>query len=318
MDFKKDSPAFARLLGEMKTGQPAHTFVIEGKDEKSRRDAAMLCAAALDCECTEREEIPCGRCSSCSKIISGRHPDVTFVGGEDGAKVSVDEIRRVRSDVFQSAFEAENKIVIFNGAHLLSAQAQNALLKILEEPPQKVYFILTCPSSNMLLPTVSSRCAKYSLGELGKEEIYNSVSELCKNIGDNEKKRYSNVLLMLDGFEMTEKNIDRLAAALEICDKFYGDGVFPFELLPVKKEESEALKLTFKILALCALEVIRAKKGVAAENPILKSNVLSDSAARLSLRSAYSQYELFTQVLDRLLTSANLSAVTALLRTELA
>lgn len=317
MDIKKTNSALSYILGEIRANQLPHTFVLEGKDEKSRREAALFCACALDCECETGADVPCEKCAPCSKILSGRHPDVTVIGKDNDAKVSVDDVRKVRSDVYQSAFEAENKVVILNQAHLLNVQSQNALLKILEEGPEKVYFILTCPSANMLLPTVSSRCTKYSLGELERGEILVTVSELVKGATPEEKERLSSALMMLDGFEMTGKNMERLVFALTVCDKFYNEGEFPFGLLPTKKEESEMLKLTFRMLALCALEISRSKKGVKSESAILTRDAMQKAQSRVSVRYAFSLYELFSEIYEKLEMNANLSAVTAYLRSEL-
>ncbi len=317
MDFGKQDAVLANILSEIKSGQLPHTFVIEGKDEASRQEAAAICAAALVCECEDKSTLPCGECTACRKIFAKRHPDVTVLSSAGGEQVRVDDVRRVRADAYATPFEADNKIVIFREAQLFNVQSQNALLKILEEPPQRVYFILTCPAANMLLPTVNSRCAKFSLGSLGKEEIYRSVSELCKAEDEQTKHRYSSLIAMLEGFEMTEKNIAHLPLALKICDEFYESGKFPFSLLPTKKEDTEDLKLIFKALALCALEITKVKKGAEAQGGVLCRRVLSSAAARLSLRSAFSQHELFCTVLERLEASANLGAVMALLRAEL-
>lgn len=317
MDFRKDSAALAQILGEIKAQQLPHTFVIEGKDAASRQEAAAFCAATLVCECEDKSMLPCGVCTACKKIASKRHPDVAVLAPGDGTQVRVDDVRKIRTDAYATPFEAENKVVIFEQAQLLNVQSQNALLKILEEPPERVYFILTCPAANMLLPTVSSRCARFSLGSLSDEENYRSVCGLCKGEGEPAKRRYSSLISMLEGFEMTEKNIARLPLVLEICDEFYGSGKFPFSLLPTKKEDGETLKLIFKALALCALEITGAKKAARGMHGVLDRSTLSAATARFSLRSALAYYELFCEVHDKLCANANVGAIVALLRAEL-
>ncbi len=317
MDFTKNGAVLAQLLGDIKAGQLPHTLVIEGKDSASRSQTASFLASALVCECDDKSKLPCGKCTACIKVGARRHPDVTVLGFEDGAQVRVDDIRRIRTDAYATPFEAESKVIIFCEAQMLNVQSQNALLKILEEPPQRVYFILTCPAANMLLPTVNSRCARFSLGTLDSEEIYRSVSAIFKQQSESTRRRCSAVISMLEGFEMTEKNLQQLSQALEICDEFYGSGRFPFASLPAKKEDTDVLKLIFKVLALCALEITEEKKNANGMHGIFDREALSGAAARFSLRSAFSLYELFSEAHDKLCANANLGAVMAYLRAQL-
>lgn len=307
--------AFALLLSEIKAGQLPSTIVLYGKDEASRHKTALLCAKALLCE-GEMESLPCGECGACRKTELGRHPDVTVLAPVDGAVPKVDDIRRVRTDVFASPFEADKKVVIFEMAHMLNVQSQNALLKILEEPPKNVYFILSCPSTDMLLPTVSSRCAKFSLGALGYSEIYSSVNDLATELGEAEKQSITAAICYLDGFELTAKKIDCLRKSLEICRDFYASGRFPYEKLPVKKEDSDTLKLIFKSLALCALEIAGAKKGAEKRNCILTAPVRGFAMSHFPLKKFFSQYEFFCEMSERLEANANVAAVLAVVRSE--
>lgn len=299
------------MLAEIKSGTFPGTVLIEGKDESSRMEAARLCAAALICE---SEDKPCGECKSCKKVLSGRHPDVTVVSSEDD-KVSVSDIRKIRLDAVVSPFEAECKIIIFDKAQTLNVQSQNALLKILEEPPKGVYFILTSPSSKLLLATVDSRCTKFSLGAVSIEDIYHSVCEFSKDTQKEENLRLSNIAFYLDGFVPGEKSVSMIKVALGICKDFYSKGKFPFEKLPNKKDDSELLKIILKVLSLSALEVLKAKKGILPENEgILGKDVLLSATGRIPSKTAFYQYGFFCELYERLDENANLGAVIASLR----
>ncbi len=311
MDIKNPGTALSLLLNEIKSGTLPKTFLIEGKDEASRKEAARICAAALVCE---KNEAPCTECNACRKVLEERHPDVTVINAEQ-SKVGVDDIRKVRLDANISPFEAECKIVIFDSAHTLNVQSQNALLKILEEPPQSVYFILTAPSSKLLLPTVDSRCAKFSLGSISAKDVYRSVCDFSGDLAQADNMRICNAVLYLDGFVPGEKSISALKNAIDICTDFYTSGRFPFDRLPVKKEESGNLQLILRVLSLCSLEILKSKKGTKPANGgILGKESLETAVMRTPLKTAFYRYGLFTELSERIDENANLSAVTASLR----
>lgn len=311
MDNLNPGTALSLLLSEIKSGTLPKTILIEGKDEKSRKEAAMLCAAALMCE---SDSAPCLECDSCKKVMSGRHPDVTVISPQD-RKISVDDIRQVRLDANISPFEAECKVVIFQQAQTLNVQSQNALLKILEEPPRSVYFILTAPGAKLLLSTVDSRCAKFSLGSLSMQDIYRSVCEFSDGTPESDKLRMCNAVLYLDGFVPDEKSMAQLKLSMDICDEFYTSGRFPFESLPCKKEDSELLKLVFKVLSLYALTLLKAKKGtIPTDGGVMGSAGLSAAMSRFPTKTAFYHYGFFCELYERLLNNANVSAVIAALR----
>ncbi len=311
MDLKNPGTAVSLLLSEIKSGTLPKTILIEGKDEISRREAAGIVAAALVCENGEK---PCLECGGCKKALSGRHPDITVVAPQE-EKVSVDDIRKVRLDANISPFEAECKVIIFECAQLLNIQSQNALLKILEEPPARVYFILTAPSSKLMLQTVDSRCAKFSLGSLSRDDVYRSVCEFSDGANIDENNRLCSAVLYLDGFIPDEGSIKNLKYALDICTSFYSSGRFPFEKLPSKKEDSEILQLILKVLSLCSLEIIKAKKGtMSKEGGILGKEALENAVMRVPLKTAFSQYSFFGDLCERLGENANFASVTAVLR----
>ena len=312
MDINNPGTALSLIFSEIKAGTLPKTFLIEGKDESSRSLAARYCAAALICS---SEKIPCLTCNSCMKVLDGRHPDVTVIAPSEDRKVSVEDIRKVRLDAGISPFEADCKIIIFEQAQTLNIQSQNALLKILEEPPKSVYFILTSPSSKLLLATVDSRCAKFSLGSLSKKDVYGSVCGFSGSTSESENMRICNAVLYLDGFIPSEKSIAHLREAMNIADEFFGSGRFPFTLLPSKKEDGDLLKLILKVLALYALTVMKAKKGTLPEDGgIPGREVLSRAMSTTPLKTAFYRYGFFCELYERLEENANLGTVIAALR----
>ena len=136
--------------------------VLEGGTADGRRELALFLArAAL---CSGEGERPCGVCSNCVKALAGSHPDLRVEGGSGAARsFHVDVVRSVRDDAFIRPNEAARKVFVLLEAQAMSEQAQNALLKVLEEPPPSVLFLLTVPSASMLLPTVRSRSQLFRL-----------------------------------------------------------------------------------------------------------------------------------------------------------
>jgi len=142
-----------------------HALLIEGPRGSGRKMLASIIAQAAVCTAQER---PCGVCAQCRKAQTG-HPDITWLRGDGTAKsLRVDVIRELREQTAVKPNEAAFKVAVIADADAMNVQAQNALLKILEEPPSYMLFIITAESRTRFLPTVQSRCVCVSL--LGVEE----------------------------------------------------------------------------------------------------------------------------------------------------
>ena len=135
------------------------------------RAAKMLAGAAV---CLAGHDVPCGVCRGCRKAASGSHPDIIPVvrqmdrNGNLRRELTVDQIRELAADAQVLPNEAERKVYIIEEAELMNLNAQNAALKLLEEPPATVIFVLCAVNSNQLLETVRSRCLTLSVA--GGEE----------------------------------------------------------------------------------------------------------------------------------------------------
>lgn len=134
-----------------------HAIIVESKDkEKSLELAYFLSMWAV---CTDKNK-PCGICKQCHKAKEKAHADIKYAYPEKKSKTySIDQMRDVLKDSFIRPNEANAKVYIFEEAdNRLSAVVQNSFLKLLEEPPQNVFFILLCENSKKLLITILSRC----------------------------------------------------------------------------------------------------------------------------------------------------------------
>lgn len=149
----------------LRRGRGAHAYVLEGPPGSGRHTAARLIAAASLCEMRDdpAAPLPCGRCLSCRKILSGRSVDVLTVSRGERATLGVEPIRAVRDSLWVTPNDGDRKFYVIEDAHLMTPQAQNALLLSLEEPPDCVMFLLLCEDASLLLETVRSRAPVLSM-----------------------------------------------------------------------------------------------------------------------------------------------------------
>ncbi|MBE6733453.1 MAG: DNA polymerase III subunit delta' [Ruminococcaceae bacterium] len=161
-----------------------HAIILEGEAGLGKHTlAAYLSRAIL---CSENKK-PCGECKSCRLNLSGSHPDVITVAPEDKKKnISVNQIRELRQTAFVKPHMAERKVLIIDKAETMNEQSQNALLKVLEEPPKSVYFILIAETAAALLETVLSRCVKFTLSVPEKAAAKEWISSNVKPKRDDE------------------------------------------------------------------------------------------------------------------------------------
>ncbi|MBQ8683413.1 MAG: AAA family ATPase [Clostridia bacterium] len=172
-----------RLAAEIDAGRFPHALLIEGAPGSGRRTLAGIVARAAVCRGVGDK--PCGACAACVKTV---HPDITLLGG-DGEALTVDTIRRLRDEAFVLPNEAPYRVMILAEAQTMTPQAQNALLKILEEPPAHVLFILTCNNRTALLETIRSRCVCLTLTAVPWEEAAPVLAERLPQMAEEERKR---------------------------------------------------------------------------------------------------------------------------------
>ena len=166
--------SFSQLLGNeqlkknlqvsLEKGRISHFYLISGPEGSGKHTLARLLAAAILCRSAEK---PCLACNACRKVMGDTHPDFITVVDTEHKYIPVDMVREIRDDVFVRPNEAEKKIYLF--AQELRIEGQNALLKILEEPPSYGVFMLLTDNPEKLLPTVRSRCTELRLQGMAPE-----------------------------------------------------------------------------------------------------------------------------------------------------
>lgn len=182
--------AYATLAAYLRGERLPHALLLEGPTGCGKLTFAREVAAAALC-IGDGSDKPCGECASCLKATKQIHPDITLYQGAGGARsFHVDAVREIRRDAFVSPNEAETKVLLLRNVQEMTIQAQNALLKIIEEPPATAMFVLTCENKAALLGTILSRVAVISLELPAVEQAIQALTVLEPE-ADAEKLRES-------------------------------------------------------------------------------------------------------------------------------
>ena len=154
----------------------SHAYIINGEKSSGKEYIAKVFAMALQCEKGVTE--PCQECRSCKQALSGNQPDIIRLNHEKPNTISVDDIRKqINGDVAIKPYSSPYKIYIINEAEKMNTQAQNALLKTLEEPPEYAVILLLTANINALLPTIVSRCVVLNMKPVADEKVRKFLME---------------------------------------------------------------------------------------------------------------------------------------------
>ena len=156
-------------------GRLHHAYLFIGPAHLGKATLAVQLAQALNCDA---DTPPCGVCASCTRIADGNHADVRLVSlGDNAASIGIDAVRDIINSAHLRPYEGRTRVFIITEADLLTRDAANALLKVLEEPPDDVVLILVGNSADNLLPTVRSRCQTFNFRPLPVSEVARILQE---------------------------------------------------------------------------------------------------------------------------------------------
>ena len=264
LDLISSSSVFLNEKTALINGKGSHAYIIEGIQGIGKMSFALASSCIHFCESTEK---PCFQCAGCKKVKERIHPDIHIIKPEKNI-LRVDQVRQVLSTIYETPYEGKSKIYIFEQFHLANEQAQNALLKTLEEPPKSVTFFLLCENALALLPTVRSRCKKLRLTEFSEEKIFEHLEKVfpenvrnryaaknCSgNVGNAVKLVEDEEFIALNGIAdhiikqlenpsyaqlgiLFEKEKDRLLSLLEILENKF------FEIFRKSRSERDMLRI---------------------------------------------------------------------------
>lgn len=160
-------------MRSVKAGRIAHAFLLSGPHGVGKKSCAQLLAQAILCI---SENAPCGECPECKKVLAGLHPDVHVIE-PDGRSVKIDQIRELRKQIALKPFSASRHIVMIHQADRMTTEAQNALLKSLEEPEGGTVFFLVTEQQGSMLQTIVSRCRPLRLFPLSVEKCAEALEK---------------------------------------------------------------------------------------------------------------------------------------------
>lgn len=245
-------PGFNKIIGHeqiqehfrnaARTGNVSHAYILSGEAGMGRKSLAN--AFALNLLCEKGLPDPCMQCHACKQVLTGGHPDLIYVTHEKPASIGVDDIReQINDTILIRPYSSYYKIYIVDEAEKMTVQAQNALLKTIEEPPSYAVILLLTTNQDVFLPTILSRCVQLKLKPLkdvvvkeyliqslgveeGQAEIFAAFARgnLGKAIhlagSEDFKLMYGELLHMLK--HLKEADISEL---LEYIHKFKEDGL---------------------------------------------------------------------------------------------
>ncbi|HET7745941.1 MAG TPA: DNA polymerase III subunit delta' [Vicinamibacteria bacterium] len=264
--------AFDRILGHDRVrgllaravagGRVPPALLFIGPDGVGKRTLALAVAQALLCESPEGGEA-CGRCSSCHRVGKGFHPDLTVIQPEKGS-IKIEAVRDLVREIAMKPFEGRGRVFVIDDAHALTEQAQNALLKSLEEPPAGTHIVLVTSAPQLLLGTIRSRCQALRFGPLPLALLEQRLVEAAGLAPDEARLRAVvcagslGAALAFEG-EGYRAARDRMMTVLEARG---GDGLARLEAAEVLADSDDPLLVLVALRALLR-DVAAARAGAA-------------------------------------------------------
>lgn len=178
-DVQGQQHVVAPLKNSIKNKNLSQAILLHGPSGTGKTTLARIVAKSINCT-QQSDGEPCGSCPSCKRIDAETSPDIIeFDAATNGG---VNEIREIQTLVGAASLASKFRVFILDEAHMLTAQASNALLKTLEEPPKNIIFILATTELNKILPTIRTRCQKYALSPIKTEDIREYLGKIAKSI----------------------------------------------------------------------------------------------------------------------------------------
>ncbi len=168
------------IIHQIKSNKLSHAYLFSGPRGTGKTSVAKIISRAANCE-TRQDHNPCNKCSICKSILQDSFVDVTEMDAASNS--GVDNIRSLIDSVKFPPSTGKYKVIIIDEAHMLTNEAENALLKTLEEPPKYMIFILATTEPNRIQTTIKSRCQRYDFRRISEKDICSQLAKVCQNEG---------------------------------------------------------------------------------------------------------------------------------------
>lgn len=260
-------------------GRLAQAYIISGEKGMGKKTLARYTASLILCD----SHTACGECPSCKSVQKGSHPDlITLRRDEDRATLRIENVRDIKGEVYTRAVMSDYKVIVAEELHLATSQAQNAMLKMIEEPPERVVFIMLTDTMSPILPTIASRSVTVELsalpydvlGKISPEADYEismcggNPGRLLKLVGDDDYR------------EMRDKVADAFFSALSPEPYAPYESAAALDKLKADKDE------VFSIILSLARDIYMHKTGLEIINRD-KANYINSVSDKLSAHGAY-------------------------------
>ncbi|HHW07557.1 MAG TPA: DNA polymerase III subunit delta' [Clostridia bacterium] len=206
-------------------GQVHHAYLFYGQEGVGKRTAAQALAAALNCLSPDGGNA-CGRCRACQAVAGGTHPDLYEISPQ-GKNIKIDQIRALQEALSFKRWQGNYKVAVIDEADLMTEEAANSLLKMLEEPSGKTCFVLLTSRPQSLLPTIWSRCQRFSFRAVPPELIEQIL--LQQGISPSQAKLFARLSDGSPGQALAKLKDDRFLPArqqaIAFCRKLKEGGV---------------------------------------------------------------------------------------------
>ncbi len=282
-----------------------HAYLYVSGDMNSRHGVSRAMAKSILCRNRTEGAEPCGKCDCCIKMDAGTHPDCIVVPA--AVKTTVDDIRDIVSEAYLATNEADFKVFILEDADEYNGPSQNALLKVIEEPPSFVRFVLTASSAGAILPTVRSRVCSIS-GNVKK--IENIADELRKARQELSESQIMMLSYFAEGYDKADVSALDEKAIENYLDKAHlflsGKETDVILSLPSKRDE---LMLCLQVFMLCIRQIALVKMTGKLTAGILSEKLVSECNSKVSMKKAHALYDLFEECYLSIEGYANSNAV---------
>ena len=257
-----------------------HSYIITGPEGVGKKTLADALSLVFSCEKNEG----CGKCARCLSSLKGANPDILRIRPEEKKDYSVDKIREIIKKVYEKS-SSLYKLIIFEDAHRLTKACQNALLKIVEEPPSYAVFVFLTPSEASLLSTMRSRSFVINMHPWKREELMEKFplpdeKSFYYELSDSNPGKLKSLLEDKDFYETREETIKSFVAF--VSDKDYS----VFDIVKTFEKDTERLRERIETLSLIMRDTMLFKKGakelIISKDKLKEIEILSNA---LSLRA---------------------------------